>query len=157
MVRFSTQPRRGPFEDLAREYYALADAVASADGRVMTVKGWSVALSLAALGLGFQQSHYALFGLGAITAIAFWFLADLIKGHQVRHYSRLRDIEVAAHSLNAVELVSLARSHPLESTCPGVPKGKEGEPNVMFPRLRPSSWVRPCSSRPQTMLGASPR
>ncbi len=94
-------------EDLSREYYALNDAVASADGRLMTVKGWSVTLSLAALGLGFQQSHYALFGLAAVTAASFWFLDGLIKGHQVRYYGRLRDIEVAANALNAVELGEL--------------------------------------------------
>lgn len=96
-------------EDLTREYYALVDAVAGADGRFMVVKGWSVTLSLAALGLGFQQQHYALFGLAAATAAAFWFLDGLMKGHQLRHYSRMRDIEVAAYELNAVELGELGR------------------------------------------------
>lgn len=96
-------------EDLTREYYALVDAVAGADGRQMIVKGWSVTLSLAALGLGFQQQHYALFGLGAATAAAFWFLDGLMKGHQLRYYSRMRDIEVAAYELNAVELAGLGR------------------------------------------------
>jgi hypothetical protein len=67
-------------EDLSREYYALVDTVAGADGRLMIVKGWSVTLSLAAPGLGFQQQHYALFGLGAATAAAFWFLDGLMKG-----------------------------------------------------------------------------
>jgi len=94
-------------EDLSREYYALADSVSGYDGRLMIVKGWSVTLSLAALGLGFQQQHYALFALGAATAAGFWFLDALMKGHQVRTYSRMRDIEVAAYELNAVELGDL--------------------------------------------------
>ena len=94
-------------DDLAREYYALVDLVAGADGRLIIVKGWSVTLSLAALGLGFQQQHYALFGLGAATAAAFWFLDGLMKGHQVRYYSRMRDIEVAAYALNHVQLGEL--------------------------------------------------
>ena len=110
----TAQPDMTPREtalraDLTREYYALVDAVAGADGRLMIVKGWSVTLSLAALGLGFQQQHYALFGLGGATAAAFWFLDGLMKGHQLRYYSRMRDIEVAAYKLNAVELVELGK------------------------------------------------
>jgi hypothetical protein len=94
-------------EDLNREYYALVDAVSGFDGRLMIIKGWSVTLSLAALGLGFQQQHYALFALAAATALAFWFLDVLMKGHQMRYYGRMRDIEVAAYRLNAVELGEL--------------------------------------------------
>ena len=45
----------------------------------MTVKGWSVTLSLAGLGLGFQQGHYALFALAAATALAFWFIEGQMK------------------------------------------------------------------------------
>lgn len=131
-------------EDLSREYYALTDAVASADGRVMTVKGWSVTLSLAALGLGFQQSHYALFGLGAVTAGAFWFLDGLIKGHQVRYYSRLRDIEVAAHVLNAVELGQLGEVSSPRINMSWDFKGKKGIPDQRNdpPKRRTAGEIR---------------
>ena len=94
-------------EDLGTEYYALLDVVAGFDGRSITVKGWSVTLSLAALGLGFQQQHYALFGLAALTSVAFWVLDLTLKGHQMRFYPRMRDIEVAAHKLNTVNLPGL--------------------------------------------------
>ncbi len=97
-------------EDLSKEYYALLDVVAGFDGRSITVKGWSVTLSLAALGLGFQQQHYALFGLAALTSIAFWVLDLTLKGHQMRFYPRMRDIEVAAYRLNAVELPGLGHT-----------------------------------------------
>lgn len=93
--------------DLNKEYYALMGVVSEYDGRLMIIKGWSVTLSLAALGLGFQQGHYALFGLGAATALAFWSLEILMKGYQMRSYSRMRDIEVAAYHINAVELERL--------------------------------------------------
>jgi hypothetical protein len=96
-------------EDLNREYYALVDAVSGYDGRFMIIKGWSVTLSLAALGLGFQQQHYALFALAAATALGFWFLDVLAKGHQMRYYVRMRDIEVAAYAINSVELSGLGR------------------------------------------------
>ncbi|GAA4357950.1 hypothetical protein [Angustibacter luteus] len=94
-------------EDLNREYYAALGAVSEYDGRLMVIKGWSVTLSLAALGLGFQQQHYALFGLAAVTALGFWFLDVLLKGYQMRYYARMRDIEVATYRLNAVELEGL--------------------------------------------------
>jgi len=116
-------------EDLTREYYALVDVVAGADGRLIIVKGWSVTLSLAALGLGFQQQHYALFGLGAATAAAFWYLDGLMKGHQMRSYSRMRDIEVAAYELNAVELRQLGKvSSPRIDMSWGF-RGEKGKPD----------------------------
>ena len=102
-----TVPEHDPerlLDDLNKEYYAIVDAVSGFDQRSMTIKGWSVTLSLVGLGLGFQQGHYALFALAAGTALAFWYLDALNKRYQLRHYSRMRDIEVAAHSLNNVNL-----------------------------------------------------
>lgn len=98
-------PGRDPHQllgDLNTEYYALLGTVTGFDQRQMTIKGWSVTLSLAALLVGFQEGHYALFGLGSATALGFWAMDLLIKGHQIRYYSRMRDIEVAAFGLNRV-------------------------------------------------------
>jgi hypothetical protein len=75
----------------------------------MLVKGWSVTLSLAGLGLGFQQQHHALFALAAGTALAFWYIDVLLKGFQLRYYARMRDIEYAAYRINAVPLKGLDR------------------------------------------------
>ena len=47
-------------DDLSKEYYAILDVVSNYDGWLLIVKGWSVTLSLAALGLAVQQRHYAL-------------------------------------------------------------------------------------------------
>jgi hypothetical protein len=44
-------------QDAKAEYYAILDVITGFDQRIMIVKGWSVTLSLAALGLGFQQGH----------------------------------------------------------------------------------------------------
>jgi hypothetical protein len=41
-------------ERLLKEYYEIVRIVGEFDGRLMTVKGWGVTLSLAALGWGFQ-------------------------------------------------------------------------------------------------------
>jgi hypothetical protein len=96
-------------EDLSKEYFALVDTVSDFDSRLMVIKGWSVTLSLAALGLGFQQQHYALFGLGALTALGFWFLDLLVKTFQVRYYPRMRDIEFVASKLNSIEVTGIGQ------------------------------------------------
>jgi hypothetical protein len=96
-------------EDLTKEYLALIDVVSGFDGRAMTVKGWSVTLSLAALGLGFQQGHFALFALAAASALAFWISEGQMKVHQWRYYSRMRDIELAQYHLNRIQLPGLGQ------------------------------------------------
>lgn len=95
---------RALVENMRSEYELLAKTIAEFDGRALTIKGWSVTLALAALGLGFQQSHYALFGLAALSAIGFATIDALTKTYQLRFYSRMRDIEVAAFHLNRVDL-----------------------------------------------------
>jgi hypothetical protein len=91
-------------KDLSKEYYALLNVITSYDGWLLIVKGWSVTLSLAALGLGFQQRHFALFALGATTAAGFWYLDALMKGYQYRYYVRMREIEYTAYLINRVPL-----------------------------------------------------
>jgi hypothetical protein len=91
-------------EDLNREYYAIVDVVSGFDQRLMVLKAWSVTVTLAGLGLAFQWGHYTFFALAAATGLAFWYLDSLIKRHQLRHYLRMRDIEVAAFQLNNVKL-----------------------------------------------------
>jgi hypothetical protein len=91
-------------EDLSKEYYAILNLVSSYDGWLLIVKGWSVTLSLAGLGLAFQQGHFALFALAAVTGAAFWFLDGLMKGYQYRYYVRMREIEYTAYLINRVTL-----------------------------------------------------
>jgi hypothetical protein len=105
-------------EDLSKEYYAILNVVSNYDGWLLIVKGWSVTLSLAALGLGFQQKHFALFALGAVTGVAFWFLDGLMKGYQYRYYVRMREIEYTAYLINRVPL-----------------GGKYGDKEISAPRI----------------------
>ena len=104
MAESASDPKLLLREDLSKEYYALLDVVSNYDGWLLIVKGWSVTLSLAALGLGFQQRHYALFLLAAVTGAAFWVLDGLMKGYQYRYYVRMREIEYTAYLINAVLL-----------------------------------------------------
>jgi hypothetical protein len=104
MAEPASDPKLLLREDLSKEYYAVLNVVSSYDGWLLIVKGWSVTLSLAALGLGFQQEHYALFALAALTGAAFWFLDGLMKGYQFRYYVRMREIEYTAYLINSVAL-----------------------------------------------------
>ena len=111
-------------EDLSKEYYAILGVVSSYDGWLLIVKGWSVTLSLAGLGLGFQQRHFALFALAALTGAAFWFLDGLMKGYQYRYYVRMREIEyteavVWLDGLSPGRFTELALV-PLDDLPPGV-------------------------------------
>jgi hypothetical protein len=122
-------------EDLSKEYYAILNVVSSYDGWLLIIKGWSVTLSLAGLGLGFQQQHFALFALAAVTGAAFWFLDGLMKGYQYRYYDRMREIEYTAYLINRVRLggqygekeISAPR---IDMTWPfkGYPVDKQGRP-----------------------------
>lgn len=76
------------------EYFALVKSVADFDQRLLTVKGWGVTLSLAALGLGFQYRAHGFFLIAAASSLAFWVIEHAGKRHQMRHYVRIREIEV---------------------------------------------------------------
>jgi hypothetical protein len=78
----------------ADEYAAITRIVSEYDGRLVTIKSWSITLSLASIGLGFQQQHYALFAIGAVTGVCFWVIEAIAKRHQVRYYPRMRQLEV---------------------------------------------------------------
>src|SRR5215218_3539116 len=100
-------------DDLQAEYAKLADIVSAFDQRLLTIKGWGVTLSLASLGLGFQQDHYGLFLVAAASGIAFWLLEATTKMHQIRYYPRMGDIEYIAYELFRVRTPSGAASSPL--------------------------------------------
>jgi hypothetical protein len=115
----------------------------------MLVKGWSVTLSLAGLGLAFSQKHYALFALSSISAIAFWCLDWVTKRHQMRYYRRMREIEVAAYHLNHLHLGGRMVSSPKVDWTWGFPwKGTNKFPDK--PVQRDAANVR-------RLLGRAPR
>ncbi|MFD6388667.1 hypothetical protein [Nocardia sp. NPDC060259] len=136
-------------EDLRAEYAQLLDIVNGFDQRLLTIKGWGVTLSLAALGLGFQQNHYGLFLVAAASGVAFWLLEAFTKAHQVHYYPRMRAIEMTAHTLFSVVLPGGERaSSPLidwswwVAENPVRPDGHRADPADPKPGERPSSWWR---------------
>lgn len=133
-------------EDLGREYEAIMKVVSEFDGRLMIVKGWSVTLSLAALGIGFEKGHSSLFLLAAATALGFWFIDALMKRHQMRYYSRMRDIEVAGFHLNHLVLNGQVVSTPKVDWWWGF-TGQGGEFKSDVPVRRDPDNVRTMLSR----------
>lgn len=81
-------------EALDKEYYEILKIVGEFDGRLMTVKGWGVTLSLAALAWGFQYGHYGLFLVATLSGFGFWLIEGAMKRHQMRYSLRMREIEV---------------------------------------------------------------
>jgi hypothetical protein len=145
-------------EDLSKEYYALLDVVSSYDGWLLIVKGWSVTLSLAALGLGFQQRHYALFFLAAASGAAFWLLDGLMKGYQYRYYVRMREIEYTGYLINRVALGGLYGEKEISAPRIDMTWNFKGYPvdDELRPLSRPAPWRRRVR-RKLGLAGATPR
>ena len=79
---------------LKDEYLLLQKFYEDYDARVITIKGWSATVGLAAIGVGFYQSRYLwLFAAGA--AIVFWCLEALWKGFQYMYEPRIQELEAA--------------------------------------------------------------
>lgn len=76
------------------EYFALLKIIADSDQRLLTVKGWGVTLSLVALGLAFQYRAFGFFIVAAVSSSAFWIVEHASRRPQMRHYVRMREIEV---------------------------------------------------------------
>jgi uncharacterized membrane protein len=109
-----TEDKRDRFHDALREEYReLLGIVSAYDQRLLAIKGWGVTLSLTSLGLGFQQDHYGLFLVAALSGLAFWVLEATTKLHQMRYYPRMGDIEVTAYELYSLPVERGRVSTPL--------------------------------------------
>jgi hypothetical protein len=79
--------------DALQEYLKLTDIINSFDSSLITVKSWGVTLGLAAIGLGFKEKNWGYFVLAIISGISFWAIEFTMKGHQMRYFPRMREIE----------------------------------------------------------------
>jgi len=147
-------------DDLQTEYFKIVDIVTSFDQRLLTVKGWGVTLSLASIGIGFQQGHYGLFLVAAVSGVAFWLIEGITKVHQMRYYPRMGDIEVAAFKLYHLDTPDGRVSSPLidwawETAGPrvrgGSPKGDPDEPQP-WPKDAVSGKIIPRRSRSHPLV-----
>jgi hypothetical protein len=79
---------------LRDEYLLLQKFYEDFDGRIITIKGWSATIGLAAIGVGFYQSS-ALWLFGAAASLVFWLLEALWKSFQYMCSPRIAEIERA--------------------------------------------------------------
>jgi hypothetical protein len=78
---------------IEQEYVKLVELVSNFDSNLITVKSWGVTLGLAAIGLGFKEKNWGYFLLAIVCGVSFWVIEFTIKGHQMRYFPRMREIE----------------------------------------------------------------
>lgn len=78
---------------LLEEYKLLQATVEKFDEKSLTIKTWSVTLSMAGIGVGFLESEPSIVLLSAASAFLFWIIEVLWKSFQQAFYSRLKQIE----------------------------------------------------------------
>ncbi len=79
---------------LKDEYLLLQKFYEDFDARIVTIKGWSATIGMAAIGGGFYQTHY-LWLFGAVAAVVFWLVEALWKSFQYMYGPRIELIEKA--------------------------------------------------------------
>jgi len=80
-------------EFLQQEYFHLQSTVESFDEKALTIKAWSVTLSMVGIGAAFTAKMPLLLLLSAGASLLFWFVEGSWKTFQQANYYRLREIE----------------------------------------------------------------
>jgi hypothetical protein len=79
---------------LRDEYLLLQNFYENFDTRIVTIKGWSATVGMAAIGAGFYQTHY-LWLFGAAASLVFWLIESLWKSFQYMYSPRIERLERA--------------------------------------------------------------
>jgi hypothetical protein len=77
---------------LKDEYSLLQQFYEDFDKRILTIKGWSATVAIAAIGGGFVQTRF-LWLFAAAASLVFWLLESLWKGFQYLYAPRIRQLE----------------------------------------------------------------
>jgi len=80
-------------EYLRDEYLQLQKIIEDLDGRVLTIKAWSVSFGLATVAGAFISHRREVFVLASLASLCFWFLEVLWKSFQQVFYKRIEQIE----------------------------------------------------------------
>ena len=75
------------------EYLHIQSTIEDFDGRMLTIKAWSVSFSLAALGGAFAAHASEIFLIAALSALMFWLIEGFWKTFQVAYYDRSGKLE----------------------------------------------------------------
>jgi len=77
---------------LKDEYSILQQFYEDFDKRILSIKGWSATIAIAAIGGGFAQTRY-LWLFAAAASLIFWLLESLWKGFQYMYAPRIAQLE----------------------------------------------------------------
>ncbi len=78
---------------LQAEYLHLQNVIEGFDGRILTIKAWSITFSLVAIGSAFASHAPEVLLVAGLSALLFWFLEASWKSFQVAYYERADAIE----------------------------------------------------------------
>jgi hypothetical protein len=97
-MRMTDTQRRELLKD---EYLLLEKAIQEFDGRALTIKGWSVTFSLAALAGAFVSHAAPVFLIATFGSCLFWLIEGMWKSFQYGFYERMNEIEAFFAGENA--------------------------------------------------------
>lgn len=80
-------------EFLRQEYFHLQESIESFDEKALTIKAWSVTLSMAGIGAAFTAQMPLLLLLSSGASLLFWIIEGSWKTFQQANYYRVRKIE----------------------------------------------------------------
>jgi hypothetical protein len=80
-------------DEALKEYYFTQELVDRYDERSLQIKSWSITASGVAIGFGFTADRPALFLLGSIGSLIFWYLEALWKSIQAVHIEKSHELE----------------------------------------------------------------
>jgi hypothetical protein len=78
---------------LKEEYFHLNKIVEDFDQRALTIKAWSVTLSMAGIGAAYTNKAPILLLLAGVASLLFWAIEALWKSFQHAYYARIKAIE----------------------------------------------------------------
>jgi len=78
---------------LKEEYFHLNKTVEDFDQKALTIKAWSVTVSMAGIVTAFTQEIAMLFIFAGVSSLLFWIIEALWKSFQQAYYNRIREIE----------------------------------------------------------------
>ena len=89
----TTHKRENVPDILKEEYFHLQQGVEKYDSHLITVKQWSVTLSMAGIGAAFIEGKAIVLLLASGSAFLFWIIDALWKSFQNANYYRLNHID----------------------------------------------------------------
>ncbi len=78
---------------LVKEYFHIQDTIESFDSKALTIKAWSVTLSMAGVGTAYVEDKHEVLLLASFSGLLFWLIEGLWKTFQYAYYARIYEIE----------------------------------------------------------------